>query len=118
MRMRSRCARCGKVSAGCHCDEEVCPRCLQPWRQCACERSLRSELYEQQEDQYQLDDDVADDLRRGYGEPTQERSAAYWRGYNSVLRRGTRTSHICPFDEPAERTEFFAGVSDARYRLS
>lgn len=115
--LRRSCLKCGKPAGLCTCSaEEVCPRCLLPVRKCACERSLREERYENDEDRYQLDEEVEDELMRQY--PQQERSMAYWHGFNSARRAGKRGKLFnCPYQGDA-RKEFYQGVSDARFRMN
>jgi hypothetical protein len=62
-----------------------------------------------------MDEDDADELARQF--PSEERSQAYWHGYNSARKVGRKRSFIrCPYQGDA-RKEFYAGVSDARFRM-
>jgi len=63
----------------------------------------------------EMDEDVADELRREYSQ--DERTDAYWHGYNIVRKIGRkRRVRYCPY-HGNQRREFFRGVSDARSRI-
>lgn len=109
---RTRCARCGKGRGYCTC-EETCHRCLFPQRRCECEISLREERYDHQDDRFEEDEERADDFRRDYV-VEEERSTAYWHGFNTARRVGKRTFVTCAYTGKQARKEFYRGVSDAR----
>jgi hypothetical protein len=98
--------------------EDQCQRCRNHWRKCTCEESLRPGRYDHQDDKYEEDEERADDFRRDYLGDGEEKTTAYWHGWNTVRKYGTRKLITwCPY-QGAARKEFFRGVSDARQSLS
>lgn len=110
------CLICKRPITRCECPD-VCKRCGYPDRKCMCERGLRPELYERQDDKFQPDEEIEDALRREYGSD-EEKSDVYWHGYNTCRKMGTWRRFIpCPKRyRNEERHEFYRGVSDARSR--
>lgn len=109
-----RCPICGRIPEECQC-VDVCHRCMRPMRDCTCERSLRPELHDHQDDRFDPDEDMADDFRRDYQQEPAEDENAYAHGYNSA-RRQPRGLIRCPYTDATQRRSFYRGVSDARHR--
>lgn len=117
--MRRVCPYCFKPSGVCQCDPTfMCQRCFMPQAKCECENSLRPEReFDGNDDRFEMDEDVADELRRQYGDRSEERSSHYWHGYNTVRKIGIKRQIRCPYQGDAERHDFYRGVSDARSRF-
>jgi len=111
--MNRRCPRCHRLLTDCIC-VDVCHRCGCVDRKCICERSLRVERYVEEEQRYQLDEELEDEFARAYGRDFGPDEDAYWHGFN-VARKTNRKFIRCPYDAPDQRSSFYKGVSDARY---
>lgn len=117
IRMNRRCPRCGRIGAYCQC-EDICDHCLWPKPKCVCEEQLRpAREFAPDDARFDMDEDVADELRRQYGERNEERSDRYWHGYNKTRVMGKKRQIKCPYRAKQERDEFYRGVSDARSTL-
>lgn len=111
---RARCEQCGKPRGLCDC-VDICQRCLH--LSCSCgETDVTLLDHGEPENKYQLDDDVADDLRRDY-ETEEPPTDTYWHGYNYARKVGKKGTVRCPYRNAVERKQFFRGVSDARYNM-
>ena len=115
--MRHTCLRCNRSREWCEC-VDVCKRCMLPDSCCECGHTDVQDLYNQ-DDRFQLDEDVADDLRRDY-QDEQPKSDVYWHGYNYARKVGKKQRIKCPkvyLEDEELKRQFYRGVSDARFRM-
>lgn len=108
------CVKCGKLKGYCEC-VDVCQRCMRPDSQCSCGET-DVELLGAGDGRFELDEEVADDLRRDYADE-EAKTKHYWHGYNYAKKIGKKGRVNCPYDHGVPRKDFFRGVSDARWTM-
>lgn len=106
----SRCPKCWKLRTACEC-VDICRRC---WSvKCTCGMTDVDVLHND-DHKFEMDEDVADEFARNSQE---ERTPAYWHGYNTVRKFGPKNKYKCKYTGQ-ERRDFYRGISDARYKFS